>query len=46
MDVFSTELGIQFSFVKTSEFRVGGRVEPTKPPPPQPPPRHTTVLGG
>jgi hypothetical protein len=32
MDVFSTEQGIRFSFVKTSEFR-GGGVEHPKPPP-------------
>jgi hypothetical protein len=31
MDVFSTELGIRISFVKTSEFR-GGGVEPTRSP--------------
>jgi hypothetical protein len=30
MDVFSTELGIQLSFVKTSEFQ--GRLNPTKKP--------------
>jgi hypothetical protein len=36
-DVFSTELGIRLSFVKTSEFRGGGRgrFEPLKPPPPR-----------
>jgi hypothetical protein len=33
MDVFSTELGIQLSFVKTSEFRGGGL---------KPPPRYAT----
>jgi hypothetical protein len=32
MDVFSTELGIRLSFVKTSEFR-GGGFEPPQPPP-------------
>jgi hypothetical protein len=31
-DVFSTELGIRLSFVKTSEFRGGGWFEPPKPP--------------
>jgi hypothetical protein len=31
-DVFSTELGIRLSFVKTSEFR-GGAFETPKPPP-------------
>jgi hypothetical protein len=30
MDIFSTELGIRFSFVKTSEFQEG-----VEPPPPQ-----------
>jgi hypothetical protein len=39
MDVFSTELGIQLSFVKTSEFRGGGDgFEP----PPTPPPQYAT----
>jgi hypothetical protein len=33
MDVFSTELGIQLSFVKTSKFR-GGGVEPSPQTPP------------
>jgi hypothetical protein len=28
MDVFSTELGIRLSFVKTLEFREGGGVDP------------------
>jgi hypothetical protein len=38
MDVFSTELGIRLSFVKTLEFqREGGRFEP-------PPPPYTTEL--
>jgi hypothetical protein len=31
-DVFSTELGIRLSFVKTSEFRGGGGFEPPKNP--------------
>jgi hypothetical protein len=29
-DVFSTELGIRLSFVKTSEFRGGGVLNPPK----------------
>jgi hypothetical protein len=32
MDVFSTELGIRLSFVKTSEFREEGVFGPHKPP--------------
>jgi hypothetical protein len=32
MDVFSTELGIRLSFVKTSEFRGGGGGLSTPPP--------------
>jgi hypothetical protein len=39
MGVFSTELGIRLSFVKSSEFP--GGVEPKKPPPP--PPQCATV---
>jgi hypothetical protein len=31
MDVFSTELGIRLSFVKTSEFRGGGGDPPNPP---------------
>jgi hypothetical protein len=39
MDVFSTELGIRLSFVKTSEFRgEGGGLNPQTPPP-----RYVTV---
>jgi hypothetical protein len=34
MDVFSTELGILLKFVKTSEFRGGGEVEPEPSPTP------------
>jgi hypothetical protein len=31
MDVFPTDLGIRFSFVKTSEFRGGGGLNPPNP---------------
>jgi hypothetical protein len=30
MDVFSTELGIQLNFIKTSEFRGGGGLTPPR----------------
>jgi hypothetical protein len=36
MDVYSTELGIRLSFVKTSEFRGGGGLNPN-------PPRYATA---
>jgi hypothetical protein len=39
MDVFSTELGIWFSFVKTSEFREGREVDP-------PPTQYATAFLG
>jgi hypothetical protein len=41
MDVFSTELRIRLSFVKTSEFRAGGGGEH-----PNPPPRYATGADG
>jgi hypothetical protein len=34
MEVFSTELRIRLSFVKTSEFRGGGFLKTPTPPPP------------
>jgi hypothetical protein len=42
-DVFSTELEIRFSFLKTSECRGRGVVEPPNPPPP-PLVRHWSVI--
>jgi hypothetical protein len=43
MDVYSTELEIRLSFVKTSEFRGGGALNHPLPPR-TPPPRHATSI--